>query len=250
MKKRCMCFVSILLVFGMLCSMGMAAGAETAESGLPTLSAEDDAAFRQMIYETEGSGGTYLDPNGEIIDEKTLYHVACLAANDAGYLVAYSTPGSTIWGGPQGYWEICLGDYYLRMTRGVNLVFYIREDRQDLAPSENTIAWRLKSLSNAYQLGLLTDDMLEGLLELYEANIENFTEETQIRRLSALTLGDLNLDDNLTITDVVQLRQAILKIVPGVLDCYLGDLNADDSISVTDVVLLRKAILETPAEVS
>ncbi len=56
------------------------------------------------------------------------------------------------------------------------------------------------------------------------------------------TLGDLNGDGNLSVTDVVLLRKAILAGTTAT-DCPLGDLNGDGNLSVTDVVLLRKAIL-------
>ncbi len=55
-------------------------------------------------------------------------------------------------------------------------------------------------------------------------------------------LGDLNNDGNLSVTDVVLLRKAILN-GDTVSTVPLGDMNGDDSLSVTDVVLLRKAIL-------
>ncbi len=55
-------------------------------------------------------------------------------------------------------------------------------------------------------------------------------------------LGDLNQDGNLSVTDVVLLRKAILASQSAT-ETPLGDLNQDGSLSVTDVVLLRKAIL-------
>ncbi len=54
--------------------------------------------------------------------------------------------------------------------------------------------------------------------------------------------GDISGDGNLSVTDVVLLRKAILAGTDAA-DCPLGDLNEDGSLSVTDVVLLRKAIL-------
>ncbi len=56
------------------------------------------------------------------------------------------------------------------------------------------------------------------------------------------TKGDLNGDGNLSVTDVVLLRKAILQ--NGTAGTYpAGDLNEDGVLSVTDVVLLRKKIL-------
>ncbi len=56
------------------------------------------------------------------------------------------------------------------------------------------------------------------------------------------SLGDLNGDGNLSVTDVVLLRKAILQ--NGTAGTYpAGDLNEDGVLSVTDVVLLRKKIL-------
>ncbi len=52
--------------------------------------------------------------------------------------------------------------------------------------------------------------------------------------------GDLNGDGNLSVTDVVLLRKAILS---GSF-AQVGDLNGDNALSVTDVVLLRKEILK------
>ncbi len=61
----------------------------------------------------------------------------------------------------------------------------------------------------------------------------------------AVLLGDLNQDGNLSVTDVVLLRKAILAGAAGQTPAQLtiGDLNSDGALSVTDVVLLRKAIL-------
>ncbi len=56
-------------------------------------------------------------------------------------------------------------------------------------------------------------------------------------------LGDLNEDGNLSVTDVVLLRKAILQGEPQADVLQRGDLNEDGVLSVTDVVLLRKAIL-------
>ncbi len=56
-------------------------------------------------------------------------------------------------------------------------------------------------------------------------------------------LGDLNRDDQLSVTDVVLLRKAILANTPDALVRQLGDLSGDAQLSVTDVVVLRKAIL-------
>ncbi len=53
--------------------------------------------------------------------------------------------------------------------------------------------------------------------------------------------GDLNGDGQLSVTDVVLLRKAILTGDAAQLES--GDLNSDGQLSVTDVVLLRKAIL-------
>ncbi len=54
--------------------------------------------------------------------------------------------------------------------------------------------------------------------------------------------GDLNGDGQLSVTDVVLLRKAILNNALAT-EQPAGDLNQDGSLSVTDVVLLRKAIL-------
>ncbi len=56
-------------------------------------------------------------------------------------------------------------------------------------------------------------------------------------------LGDMNLDGNLSVTDVVLLRKAILQGT-SVMEVPMGDMNEDGSLSVTDVVLLRKTILQ------
>ncbi len=58
----------------------------------------------------------------------------------------------------------------------------------------------------------------------------------------AFRLGDMNMDGQLSVTDVVLLRKAILNGTKWA-DAPMGDLNADNSLSVTDVVLLRKTIL-------
>ncbi len=58
--------------------------------------------------------------------------------------------------------------------------------------------------------------------------------------LAAALPGDMNGDGNLSVTDVVLLRKAILG---GSYD-PVGDLNGDGALSVTDVVLLRKEILK------
>ncbi len=58
-------------------------------------------------------------------------------------------------------------------------------------------------------------------------------------------LGDLNNDNDLTVTDVVLLRKAILGGIPSEDTLRRGDMNTDKTLSVTDVVLLRKAILAT-----
>ncbi len=57
-------------------------------------------------------------------------------------------------------------------------------------------------------------------------------------------LGDMNEDGNLSVTDVVLLRKAILHGNQDPSDLAKGDMNRDSQLSVTDVVLLRKAILQ------
>ncbi len=54
--------------------------------------------------------------------------------------------------------------------------------------------------------------------------------------------GDMNGDGNLSVTDVVLLRKAILA-GQSTAEAAIGDMNGDDALTVTDVVLLRKAIL-------
>ncbi len=56
-------------------------------------------------------------------------------------------------------------------------------------------------------------------------------------------LGDLNRDNQLSVSDVVLLRKAILADEIAAFEQRVGDLNQDGNLSVTDVVLLRKAIL-------
>ncbi len=58
--------------------------------------------------------------------------------------------------------------------------------------------------------------------------------------------GDMNQDGNLSVTDVVLLRKAILANATDAVSLTYGDMNGDGNLSVTDVVLLRKAILSQP----
>ncbi len=55
--------------------------------------------------------------------------------------------------------------------------------------------------------------------------------------------GDMNEDGNLSVTDVVLLRKAILNSENSQSTLNKGDMNSDNQLSVTDVVLLRKEIL-------
>ncbi len=75
-----------------------------------------------------------------------------------------------------------------------------------------------------------------GTLEAAEAAIKALEEAEKF------TLGDLNGDGKLTVTDVVLLRKAILA-GDSVEKIPAGNMNGDDQLTVTDVVLLRKAIL-------
>ncbi len=84
--------------------------------------------------------------------------------------------------------------------------------------------------------------VLQGAAWQVTVTAGNETKTLQLPVLIALK-GDMNQDGDLSVTDVVLLRKAILQGAPESDTLQRGDLNEDGSLSVTDVVLLRKAIL-------
>ncbi len=97
--------------------------------------------------------------------------------------------------------------------------------------------------------GILNVDSAETAESLYiiaqdktDGNVAGVRKVSLTAPSQPVTLGDLNGDGKLTVTDVVLLRKAILagdtaEKTP------VGDMNLDGQLTVTDVVLLRKAIL-------
>ena len=88
-------------------------------------------------------------------------------------------------------------------------------------------------LGEAYASGLVTDAMLDESIGKNRNKLNDWT--SGIARL----LGDIDDDGQLSVSDVVLLRQ---KIVDG--DAYcLYDIDSDGAVSVSDVIALRERIV-------
>ncbi|HHW46399.1 MAG TPA: hypothetical protein GXX17_05745 [Clostridiales bacterium] len=91
-------------------------------------------------------------------------------------------------------------------------------------------------LEVAYEFGLITDEMLDSL------------EGSNTKFMAIYKVGDLDLDGNVTVSDIVALR----KYIMGQLDdipfdgIYAPDydIDQDGKLSVSDVVKLRSIIMD------
>ncbi len=109
-----------------------------------------------------------------------------------------------------------------------------------LAIGETETLLTLEAGAGSYNLLFTESEPTGAQLETYGQPDD--IEMGEIVDPQPVLLGDLNQDGNLSVTDVVLLRKAILAgNTPA--QSPLGDMNSDGALSVTDVVLLRKAIL-------
>lgn len=88
-------------------------------------------------------------------------------------------------------------------------------------------------LETAYELGLLNDERLDSMAE-------------PAKFIKTYKLGDLDWDGEVTISDLVCLRRAIMNgnINPvNISTDYFYDINSDGQITVSDIVCLRSIIM-------
>jgi len=66
---------------------------------------------------------------------------------------------------------------------------------------------------------------------------------TRVTKEATYTLGDVNNDEQITVTDIVMLRGLIAgEDTPTDAQKHSGDINSDGDLTVTDIVALRGLI--------
>ena len=90
--------------------------------------------------------------------------------------------------------------------------------------------------------GQMLEDPLARQVEINRAaqELANAADALQ----PAVSLGDLNKDGVLSVSDVVALRQVIVSGAPSEEEAWLGDVDENGSVSVSDVVALRQRIVK------
>lgn len=133
-----------------------------------------------------------------------------------------------------------------------SLVLQSKIDLQTLVNQANEIINSDANLYTEVSISALTTAIANANLVLENSNSTDEIYKSEITTLTQaydslvpLTMGDVNLDGDLTVTDVMY----VLKNVVGTFNFddrqqYVADINADGTITVVDAILIQKLVLE------
>ena len=158
------------------------------------------------------------DVSAEAITVRNSYRFQCKPA----YIVDYSIEGCGCYA-DAAWEEYTLGDYLLYSSCAYEPKLWIDN--------------KLFPLSVAYRANILSDEMLQ---ELVEANYQGGISEIKCRLVTRFIKGDADGDGGVSIVDATCIQRHEANIATGAFYTPLADVDGDSDVTVVDATLIQR----------